>query len=110
MRNHTLRLSLSVGILITVGALWSGSGWAADPSNGQKIAETWCATCHTVSSRSAGRDTAPPFSLIARNRNFDRDSLTRTLSDPHPPMPKITLSRQQLDDMTAYIRSLGPVE
>ncbi len=92
--------------LLLGAALWSGPGQAAEPSNGQKIAETWCVSCHTVSGRAAGRDSAPPFDVIARRQTFDRDRLLQVLSDPHPPMPKVHLSRQQLDDVIAYIHSL----
>jgi len=87
---------------------------AADPiesaMNGRNIAESWCASCHTVSARATGQDTAPPFSAIARDRAFDRDKLIQVLADPHPPMPNIHLSRQQLDDVIAYIHSLRQTE
>jgi mono/diheme cytochrome c family protein len=82
---------------------------AADPAqsakNGQKIAEAWCASCHTVSARAPGCGRAG-LSAIARNRAFDRNKLIQVLADPHPPMPNIHLSRQQLDDVIAYIHSL----
>lgn len=94
-------ISLALGAVV-----WTGPGYTAEPAKGQKIAETWCVSCHTVSGGTSARDAAPPFDLIARNRTFDRDGLLQVLSDPHPPMPKIHLSRQQLDDVIAYIHSL----
>lgn len=84
----------------------AGVSHAAEPSNGKKIVEAWCISCHTVPGGAAGRDTAPPFELIARNKTFDRDRLIQILADPHPPMPKIHLSRKQLDDVIAYLHSL----
>jgi mono/diheme cytochrome c family protein len=30
------------------------------------------------------------------------------LADPHPPMPNFNLSRQQIDDIVAYLDSLTP--
>lgn len=86
--------------------LFSAGALGAEASKGQKIAEAWCVSCHTVPGGAAARDSAPPFELIARNRAFDRDRLLQILSDPHPPMPKIHLSRRQLDDIIAYIHSL----
>jgi len=106
--------NVALGILLVGLSTGPSPTFAADfvqsAENGQKIAEDWCAACHTVSARSPGRDTAPPFSAIARNRAFDRDKLIQVLADPHPPMPKIHLSRQQLDDVIAYIHSLRQTE
>ena len=79
---------------------------AGDAEEGRKIAETWCISCHQVSPGTGGRDTAPPFSAIAEDRIFDEHMMRRTLSDPHPPMPRIHLSRRQIEDIIAYIHSL----
>lgn len=101
MHRNAALISVALAAIVS-----TGPGYAAEPARGQKIAETWCVSCHTVSGGASARDTAPPFDLIARNRRFDRDGLLQVLSDPHPPMPKIHLSRQQLDDVIAYIHSL----
>jgi len=105
MHKNAALMSLALGAIV-----WAGPGCAAERAKGQKIAETWCVSCHTVSGGASARDAAPPFDLIARNRRFDRDGLLQVLSDPHPPMPKIHLSRQQLDDVIAYIHSLRQVD
>jgi len=93
-------------LLIGAAFLWIGTAKAGEAIEGQKIAERWCVSCHTVSSEGAARDTAPPFGVIARDPAYDRDRLLQVLSDPHPPMPKIHLSRKQLDDIIAYLGSL----
>lgn len=103
MPRHTALLPVVLAL-----SLYAHPGHGADSANGQKIAETWCVSCHTVSGRTAGRDSAPPFEFIARNRAIDRDRLIQILSDPHPPMPKVHLSRKHLDDVIAYIQSLRP--
>jgi len=39
--------------------------------------------------------------------NKERRAWSRVwLMDPHPPMPSIMLSRQQVDDIIAYLNSL----
>lgn len=94
-------------LLICAAFLWIGAAKAGDADAGRKIAEQWCVACHTVSADAAARDTAPPFSVIARDPAYDRDRLLQVLSDPHPPMPQIHLSRKQLDDIIAYLGALG---
>ena len=49
---------------------------AADPANGKRLAERWCAACHAVSpdQRQASAD-APAFSTIARQADFDPGAL-----------------------------------
>lgn len=79
---------------------------AADIEEGRKIADAWCASCHLTSA--TGTDTAPQFREIARNRSLSSNSLSRTLAAPHPAMPRLDLSRRQIDDLVAYLRSLNP--
>lgn len=93
-------------LLICAAFLWMGVAKAGEAEDGRKIAEQWCVACHTVSSGAAARDAAPPFDVIARSPAYDRDRLIQVLSDPHPPMPKIHLSRKQLDDIIAYLGAL----
>ena len=85
-----------------------GGAYAGDAVEGRKLAEMWCVSCHTVSTEPTGRDTAPPFTVLAREKVYDRDRLLQVLSDPHPPMPRVNLSRHELDDVVSYIKSLAP--
>lgn len=105
-RSFAMAMNFAVALLIATAYLWIGAAQAGEANEGRKIAERWCASCHTVSADAAARDTAPPFSAIARDLSYDRDRLLQVLSDPHPPMPKIHLSRKQLDDIIAYLGSL----
>ncbi|MFM8647552.1 MAG: c-type cytochrome [Methylocystis sp.] len=82
--------------------------WAGDVRHGEIIAQRWCAACHVVVPDQSGAwADAPSFSDIARRR-VDKDALAHFLIDPHPPMPDMHLSRQEIDDIVSYIRSLDP--
>lgn len=85
-----------------------GPALAADAKHGGVIAKRWCAACHVVSSeqQSASAD-VPPFADIARRRT-DPKALAAFLADPHPKMPDMHLTRREIEDIVAYIRSLNP--
>jgi mono/diheme cytochrome c family protein len=101
------RMPKRIGAVALVFAL-SVASYAAcaagDPDHGKATAERWCTACHTVGPSGRGADVAPNFSFIARARD---DAYLRTfLMRPHPPMPRFELSRQDIDDLAAYIARL----
>ena len=53
-------------------------------------------------------DAAPPFPAIGRDPTSTPEKLHAWLANPHPPMPNLMLSRQQEDDILAYILSFKP--
>lgn len=79
---------------------------ASDPDQGERIAQRWCAACHIVAEnqKRASADVPSFFDIAKRKTNGD---LTSFLTDPHPKMPDMNLSRQEIADITAYIRSLA---
>jgi mono/diheme cytochrome c family protein len=79
---------------------------ASDPDQGERIAQRWCAACHVVAQnqKQASADVPSFFDIAKRKTNSD---LTSFLTDPHPKMPDMSLSRQEIADITAYIRSLA---
>jgi mono/diheme cytochrome c family protein len=86
----------------------AGSAFAADAKHGAVIAKRWCAACHVVSSeQKSGSADVPPFADIARRRT-DSNALAAFLVDPHPKMPDMHLTRREIEDIVAYIRSLNP--
>lgn len=95
-----------LAIITTVAA--AGSANAAergDPAMGERLAERWCLSCHSAQAR--GADTAPPLPQLMRGRSEDEARLRGWLAAPHPPMRGIDLSRQQTDDIIAWLRKLG---
>lgn len=92
--------------LIAVSAVAHAAG---DAARGRVLANTWCASCHLVGPNGSGKDTAPPFPQIAKQGLPDQDEARAFLAAPHPPMPNFDLSREDIDDIVAYLNSLaGP--
>ncbi len=81
---------------------------AADAGHGGVIAKRWCAACHVVApdQKTANAD-APPFADIARRLPDDK-AIAAFLTDPHPRMPDMSLTRREIEDIVAYIRHLDP--
>jgi mono/diheme cytochrome c family protein len=101
--NHLVFSALSAAVAATLS---SPAVAAGDASSGQVLAQTWCTGCHIVGPAATGGDTAPPFAAIANRSNLSPGALRAWLTEPHPPMPNLDLSRQQIDDITAYLDSL----
>jgi mono/diheme cytochrome c family protein len=99
-------------------ALWAVAAWAAagqgalaagDAATGRAVAELWCAACHLVGpeqTSAVSGPPAPPFEEIAERSEAEIDALAGFLADPHPPMPQMSLTRQEILDLLAYIGSL----
>lgn len=94
--------------LLTLAAVAPDAA-AADAARGAALAERWCAGCHAAGTGEArASDAGPPFAGLAADPAYDDARLRGWLSDPHPPMPNFNLSRAEIDDLIAHIRSLKP--
>ena len=104
MRSFSLRLGLGLALVALAPAYAFA---AADASDGEQIARRWCAACHIVApdQKRANADVAP-FADVARHKTDAQ--IADFLTDPHPKMPDMSLTRQEIADLVAYIRSLGP--
>ena len=80
---------------------------AADIEAGQRLTQQWCTGCHVVGNGTRGTDSAPSLPVIAQRAGQDRAWLKAWLTAPHPPMPNLSLSRQEIDNITAYLDSLA---
>jgi mono/diheme cytochrome c family protein len=79
--------------------------FAADAARGEVIAKRWCAACHLVSpDQTRANSDAPSFASVAHKKKSSQ--LTAFLTDPHPKMPDMNLSRAEIADIVAYIKSL----
>ena len=79
-----------------------------DPARGKIIAETWCSSCHLVGPGADRTSLAgvPTFASMAPRLPEDAETLAALMIDPHPPMPELSLTRQAIRDVLAYIATL----
>ena len=95
-------------ILCTALSLFAQTAMASgDPERGFTLAKQWCSSCHLVGEGQNTTTTeAPPFATIAQRSADQISALAGFLADPHPPMPDMNLTRQEISDLLAYIESL----
>lgn len=90
-------------VTTTTGNLaWAGG----ERDAGWSLARKWCSGCHVVDISGEGTDAAPSFQSIAHDRSKDQTWLRAWLVAPHPQMPDLNLSRDEIDDIIAYLSSL----
>jgi mono/diheme cytochrome c family protein len=105
------RMVLAAGFVWLVAAglplsAASAQGWG-DASAGKEMAERWCAECHMVAPDQAEASAdVPTFMEIARSVDGDFAVIEGFLIDPHPPMPDMSLTRQEIRDVIAYFATL----
>lgn len=89
-----------------LGLKFFGSALAGDPLEGEALAKNICAECHFVlaNQESPSADVPSFVDIAARHKNLS--DLARILAGPHPRMPDARLSKTQIEDLAAYIRSL----
>ncbi len=97
-----LALRLIAVVVVSAAALPAG---AQDAVRGRQLAEQWCSSCHAVERR--GSDSVPSLQQIATLPGRDANYLRTFLTNPHPPMPPLQIARTDIDDLVAYIASLG---
>jgi mono/diheme cytochrome c family protein len=104
-------LSSRIVMAAALLALLSGSALAAGRAGeGKAIAERWCDACHQVSpEQTRASADVPSFMTVAEMRASPGDlaALEGFLADPHPVMPDMSLTRQEIRDIVAYIGSLN---
>jgi mono/diheme cytochrome c family protein len=108
MRISKQRLALawlSVCLLV-IGNFGAWSASAANANNGRRIAQARCSPCHiVVPNQRQEVAKSPPFEDIARQNGFNAEMLAYLILAPHPRM-NLTFTREEADDLAAYIASL----
>lgn len=116
-------MASAAGFLLTAGALMAQDSPDApiirdepgklesktpDIENGAKLARTLCTTCHLIGEATEHPVPAdvPSFVGIANRPGQTIDRLSNWLTEPHPPMPNLNLTRIEIRDLTGYILSL----
>lgn len=96
-----------VAIALAAPLVFGRPALAQDVDRGAFLAKIWCASCHVVSDEQeqASAD-VPTFRSISQNFDFQTETLRAFLTNPHPAMPNLDLSREEIADLLAYIDSL----
>lgn len=97
-----------IGALLTGPALRVAAQEVGSTEAGSRLAARWCSSCHIVgpTAQQGVSNGAPPFEAIAQMSSTTMTSLRVFLMTPHPPMPDLHLSRNEIDDIATYILSL----
>ena len=99
------------GLVVLMLLASAGEGMAADSMNGQRLAVRWCSGCHVVlPGQQQAYDAAPTFAQIASS-GLNEGTLKTFLANPeHSRMPNLSLSRSEIADLVAYIKTLAPAK
>jgi mono/diheme cytochrome c family protein len=97
-------------VLMALLAASSAASAQGSAEAGKRLAQQWCASCHQVEPNAPAKDVAPPFASLGVEKGKDPGWVRAWLANPHPPMQGINLSRQQIDDIVAYLQSLAPAQ
>jgi mono/diheme cytochrome c family protein len=117
-----MRLKVSAagaGALLGLASLWvAGLGLSAgalraqihpDPGTGRELADKLCTGCHIVGNEVASAAVpadVPSFKAIADKPGQTTEAIAGRIVVPHPPMPEIQLTREEIGDLATYILSL----
>ena len=101
-----MRTAIVVGTVISLGCAADALAAAGNAEAGRQFVMRSCSSCHAIEAAKTATDNAPPFSVVAKTNKDNPAWIRGWLMSPHPPMPNISLSRQQIDDIIAYLSSL----
>jgi mono/diheme cytochrome c family protein len=79
---------------------------ASDREAGRDLAATWCSSCHLVEQKTAAVTQTRPLAAIARDGRWTANALRGFLATSHGGMPDLYLTRQEIENLAAYIDSL----
>lgn len=97
----------AIAIVVSAGA--AQAQVHPDAKTGKAIAEKLCVGCHIVSAATTGAampTDVPPFVVIANKPGQTAQAIAGAIVVPHPPMPQIQLTREEIGDIAAYILTL----
>lgn len=105
MKEYAVAAALLFALLIG-GSAFPAALPAGNAEAGKQLVQNSCTACHAPMDTVHASDQAPPLSFLAHDRKADPRWVRGWLMDPHPPMPNIMLSRQQVADVMAYLATL----
>jgi mono/diheme cytochrome c family protein len=107
-KRRLLRCVIAVTILGSMSATVLAQT-AVSVARGKDLAERACSGCHAITGnepRTIQGRLVPSLSSIAGGPNGTTERLKAIISTPRHPMPATPLALSDINDLTAYIRSL----
>ena len=105
-----LKLFLRLPALLALSVAASGVRAQAigDPKQGHALARQTCSPCHATAAEQdrSPNAHAPRFVDLAAASGMTSAALLVALTTPHAGMPMFTFTKEQRDDIIAYILSL----
>lgn len=100
-----------LALMATILAAGSLPGHTAsgDATSGQALAKRLCSNCHIIGDEAAAATISadvPSFKSIANLPDQSPERIAGRIVVPHPPMPQIEVTRNEIRDLAAYIMSL----
>ena len=110
-RYKNLALYAGATVLVVLLPVCVNAEELGDPRLGLTYALSNCAECHDVNGArdKAPNPSAPSFASVARTPALSRRALAVWLQTSHPTMPNLVISREEREDVIAYIMSLRPL-
>jgi mono/diheme cytochrome c family protein len=96
-----------LSVVLLAGVLSTAAAQAQSAREGELLARSVCAPCHVVAPGAGGGE-GPAFAVVAAMPSTTGLALTAFLQTSHGKMPNITLSRDDIANLAAYILSLKP--
>jgi cytochrome c len=78
------------------------------PDKGHAFAQKLCRNCHVVGDDAAASVPAgvPSFRAIANRPDQTAERIRNVLINPHPPMPDVQISNEEIANILAYLDTL----
>ena len=101
-------LCLSALLALSVAASGVCAQAIGDPKQGLALAQQTCSPCHATMAEQdrSPNAQAPRFVDLAAASGMTNAALLVALTTPHAGMPMFTFTKEQRDDVIAYILSL----
>jgi mono/diheme cytochrome c family protein len=97
---------IAAGTILATAAIAQTT--AGDANAGHRFALASCSGCHLVDDqqKKPAVDGVPSYQSLANDASKTPERLRTFLASPHGAMPPLSLSRQEIDDVVAYIGTL----
>ena len=103
---HTFSMAvIGLALAVVTGDAQAQTAKAGDAFSGRILSLRCCTTCHSLGRSPSPKAAAPNFAWIKTHRSANQ--IRAFLFAPHGQMPNLDLSRRQINDAAAFIKSVG---